>query len=330
VIKVDLSVIRTGTCPLRVAAVVLIALTVLSSCATGGPSGASQVTMGLLGLLNLKSSTLARVQAGLPFVDDSGLQPAPNKAFTDKFLVTVATVEGHAVYTLAPRGKPPTSTVLYLHGGAYSVSFVNSHWQLFRDLMERTGCTIVAPDYPLPPEADWRVSWAMVRTVYASLVTGSSDSAPLLMGDSAGGGFALALAQELAASTLVNPQRVILLSPWLDLTLSNPEIALMQNSDRLLSVEALRIVGRRWSGETPATDWHLSPLGGRLDNLPPVTLFTGTADVLNPDARKLRDHFVSQGLDLDYHEYPGMMHVWMLFDFPESRSARNELFRRFP
>jgi acetyl esterase/lipase len=145
------------------------------------------------------------------------------------------------------------------------------------------------------------------------------------MGDSAGGGFALALAQELSTGPLRLPQRLILLSPWLDLGMTNPDIALMEATDPLLSVEALRMSGKRWSGETQSTDWHLSPLFGPIDNLPPVILFTGTADVLNPDAKKFRDRFAGRENAIDYREYPGMMHVWMLFGFPESLKARADI-----
>ncbi len=292
---------------------------------SGRPSGASRVAMGFLRLMKFKDSTLTRVRAGLSFVDSSGQQPHPNRSFAKKVLVTIDTIDGHAVYTMAPRDKITTVTVLYLHGGAYSATFVSVHWKLFEELIVRTGCTIVAPDYPLPPEAAWSAAWVMVRKVYAELVNNTSHSAPILMGDSAGGGFALAFAQELATGNLLPPQRLILLSPWLDLAMSNPDIEHMEDTDPLLSVEALRISGQRWGGETPVSDWHLSPLFGPIEKLPPVSLFTGTADVLNPDARKLRERFADQKLALDYREYAGMMHVWMLFPFPESRKARAEL-----
>jgi len=46
----------------------------------------------------------------------------------------------------------------------------------------------------------------------------------IMMGDSAGGGFALALAQKLKNESIDQPAQIILLSPWLDITLTNPDI----------------------------------------------------------------------------------------------------------
>lgn len=295
------------------------------SCSTPGDSSPeSRFTMGLLGWMNFKASSLERVNAGLSLVDTSGLKPRPEEPFTRKFLVTREDIQGHGVYTVSPRDKAPTVTVFYLHGGGYSVTFADSHWKFFEELILSTGCTIVAPDYPLPPQADWKASWDMVRQAYLRL---PEKESPILMGDSAGGGFALALAQELAAEGHRNPRLVILLSPWLDLSMSNPDIPRMEASDPLLSREALVVCARRWARGTPLVDRRLSPLYGPLEGLPPVVLFTGTADILNPDARKLRDLSSPGNPDFAYREYQGMMHVWMLFDFPESRKAKEEIFR---
>lgn len=53
----------------------------------------------------------------------------------------------------------------------------------------------------------------------------------ILMGDSAGGGFVLALAQFMKQEEVPQPSQLILLSPWLDLSLSNPNIKEIDPSD---------------------------------------------------------------------------------------------------
>ncbi|MBL8968721.1 MAG: alpha/beta hydrolase fold domain-containing protein [Spirochaetaceae bacterium] len=292
------------------------------------PSAASpesRVAAGLLGLIGFKERTLRRVRAGGSIVAARVTRSAPNAAFRAKFRVLESVVDGHAVYSIFPRDTAARNPVLYLHGGAYSAGFVKQHWDLFAFLCEDCGCAVVAPDYPLPPEADWTRAWSMVEQVYGGHSGPEDGAGPILMGDSAGGGFALSFAQALAASGAPRPAKLILLSPWLDLGLGNPAIAEVVDRDPCLSVEALRICGKRWAGATDPADPRLSPLYGSLERLPPLAVFSGTADVLNPDARKLHSMLTERGTAHEYHEYADMMHVWMLFDFPESRRARAEL-----
>jgi len=305
---------------------VVILWGMMSCTSIDSPSMESQIAMGIMGLMDFKGNTLKRVQAGLPFVPDDATQPAPTAAFRETYQVLSSEIQGRIVYTLTSKEGMGGPVIFYLHGGAYSTTFNSIHWDLFASLIQETHCVIVAPDYPLPPKAHWEDSWAMVREVYQSLPTLFPGKEVVLMGDSAGGGFALALAQSLAHIGGVEPSRLILLSPWLDISMENPGIGPMASTNPFLSAEALRISGARWAGDTDIHTWQLSPINGALTNLPPITIFSGTADVLNPDARKLRELLISQGVDHSYYEYPHMFHVWMLFDFPESRRAKSEIF----
>ena len=72
------------------------------------------------------------------------------------------------------------------------------------------------------------------------------------MGDSAGGGFSIALAQEiLKTDSLDLPRRLILISPWVDVTGGDDAL---QRYDTFLSNEVLRHVGADWAGELDPRD----------------------------------------------------------------------------
>ena len=60
-------------------------------------------------------------------------------------------------------------------------------------------------------------------------------------------------------------------------------------------------------------NYLVSPLYGSFQGLGRITLFTGTSDILNPDARKWAKRAREVGFPLDYREKEGMPHVWMLF-----------------
>jgi acetyl esterase/lipase len=120
----------------------------------------------------------------------------------------------------------------------------------------------------------------------------------------------------------------VLLSPWLDATLSNPEIAEFDKIDPFLGVEGLKYGGAVYARDVDPRSYLVSPVYGSLKDLAPVTLFIGTRDILYPDCRKLRDKASAEGVRLDYREYDQMVHNWMLGPMPEAKHAIKEIVER--
>jgi acetyl esterase/lipase len=54
-------------------------------------------------------------------------------------------------------------------------------------------------------------------------------------------------------------------------------------------------------------------------------LFIGTRDILYPDCRKLRNNAAAEGVKINYREYDGMVHNWMLGPMPEAKLAIKEI-----
>jgi acetyl esterase/lipase len=77
-----------------------------------------------------------------------------------------------------------------------------------------------------------------------------------------------------------------------------------------------------WRGEKDLLDPVVSPLFGELSGLGPITLFSGTRDVLNPDARLLVEKAANAGVELDFHEGVGQVHVFPLLPTRIGRDAR--------
>lgn len=215
--------------------------------------------------------------------------------------------------------------VLYLHGGAYVQCFTLPHWYFLADIVKTTGVAITAPDYPLAPAHTYREAFNVVEKIYLQLVGLYGPAAIILMGDSAGGGFALALAQKLKEDQLPLPGQVILLSPWLDISLKNPAIEQIAPTDPFLDKESLQTAGELYAGGTNPEHYQLSPINGTLEGLGKITVFAGANEILAADARKLKAMALEKGTGLDYYEYPEMVHTWMLLNFPESKKARQQI-----
>ena len=145
------------------------------------------------------------------------------------------------------------------------------------------------------------------------------------MGDSAGGGLALALAQSFRDEGHPQPARIVLISPWLDVTMTEPRLEHQDARDPYLGATGLAEAGRRYAGPLDESDPRVSPLNGSMEGLAPIAVFIGTRDVLLPDARRLRKAAAAADVPIDYHEHDGMIHNWPMRRLPEAHQALTQL-----
>ena len=144
----------------------------------------------------------------------------------------------------------------------------------------------------------------------------------MIMGDSAGGGFSLALTQELKADSIDLPSRMILISPWVDVVGGDDAL---QKYDTFLNNEVLRHIGADWAGDMDVHDPIVSPFYGDMQGLPPTDLFTGTWEVFYTDIVKTYDKMKAAGVDVRLHVKEKMGHVYPLWPCPEGKAARKEI-----
>src|SRR6201988_2114758 len=245
----------------------------------------------------------------------------PSRRLHRKHRISKKEVNGHLVWTIAPKENASEKHVIYLHGGAFVNSFASQHWALMSKLVETLNCTVVAPNYPHAPEHCVTDVFEFLVPIYSELAAQVGSSKVTLMGDSSGGGISLALAQRLREEGREQPARLILLSPWLDAKLSNPEIEEVDKVDPFLGVEGLKYGGAAYARDVDPKSYLVSPVYGSLKNLAPITLFIGTRDILYPDCRKLRGNANAEGVAINFREYEGMVHNWMLGPMHEARQA---------
>jgi acetyl esterase/lipase len=232
---------------------------------------------------------------------------------------------GWPLYTITPRTGRTRGAVVYVHGGAWVNQIARQHWHLTAQIAAEAGTAVAVPIYPLVPfgTAD------QVVPAIADLVRACTDryGSTCLAGDSAGGQIALSAAVLLRDRQHTVP-RTVLIAPALDLSLSNPEIDRVQPSDPWLGRDGTRVFIEHWRGTLALSDPRVSPLAADLQGLGPLTVFSGTRDILNPDIRLLVDKAVAAGVDVDYHEEQGLVHVYPLTPTPEGRAARALLIER--
>lgn len=229
------------------------------------------------------------------------------------------TFENMQVFILG--NKQSQNLVFFLHGGAYVEQPTFAHWMFLERIIRLSNCRIIVPIYPKAPDHQvGEVLPALLR-----LYKMQECEYLTLMGDSAGGGLALALAQSMDERQKKELDHILLLSPWLDIALANPATSFLQKRDPMLSKEQLLLFGKAWSGDVDPKDWRVSPLYGSLAGLPPITLFVGTHELFLADARSLKRKAKHEMVMLEYHEGKRMNHDYPLFPIPEARRVQNRI-----
>lgn len=247
--------------------------------------------------------------------------PFPPAIISKKFSIEIQRQDGSNIFTIIPKDCVSDKIIFYLHGGAYIAGITWPHWRFIRNLIDKTGVRVAMVDYPVAPESDYTHTLDMVLNGYKQVLKGNAPSQIVVMGDSAGGGLALAMAQELKKNYLPQPSCLILLCPWLDVTMSNPDIKMFERKDSLLSKKALVSAGKHYANGADRTMAKISPIYGEFEGLAEIHLFIGTHDLLAADARKLKDRMMKTNARFFYHEYDRMYHVWMLFPIPEAKAV---------
>ena len=146
-----------------------------------------------------------------------------------------------------------------------------------------------------------------MEPLYKEIIDNIGDKEFILMGDSAGGGMSLALYQRNGKLNRRLPDKTILISPWLDVRMENPDIDKID--DPVLKKPLLKLSGKRYAGKNGMRSYLVNPVLGPNDKLENIYILSGTRDMLNPDAKKFA---LKNKKKVEWLEYEGAIHNFVL------------------
>ncbi len=240
------------------------------------------------------------------------------RAFRHTHKVLTTQVRDRDVWIISPIHRDSDDLILYLHGGGYVQNITRDHWKIIREIGIQSGATLVVPDYPLAPEATCPEAFDFLEELYANLFQCREPRNTIFMGDEAGGGLALGFARHLRDRQGKQPSRIILFSPWLDVTRDEPGLRQIYTEKQSAALQELHVSGKAWAGSMDQDDYRVSPLYGDFTGLGAISLFAGKGELFLSDARKLRERLSEQNLSCRYEEFPGRLKDWI------SSSGRKE------
>ncbi|TVS16508.1 MAG: alpha/beta hydrolase [Gammaproteobacteria bacterium] len=224
----------------------------------------------------------------------------------------------------APGLQVPGKTLLYLHGGAYTVGDPTLYRMFTWRLAAAACCRVLAIDYRLAPEHPYPAAVEDAVASYRWLLENGHDGSDLaLAGDSAGGNLVLVLLQRLRAEGLPLPASALCYSPWTDLTGTGASVTLNARRDPMLPGHRLREAATLYAPDADHRDPLLSPLFADFRDLPPLAIHVGSTEVLLDDALRVADRARAAGVKVELSVWRAQPHVFPLLArfIPEGRQA---------
>ena len=290
----------------------------------------------------MASPELAQLVAKLRATKISGDQPIDEvRASWDKFSAAFPPAPDLSYVSVAAGGVPSewvsapgadeSRIVLYLHGGGYCIGTLSTCRNFAGRTSRAAGARVLTVGYRLAPENLFPAALEDALASYRWLLDqGIPSSRIALLGDSAGGGLAFAVAISLRDAGDPLPAAIVAVGPLTDLAKESPSMKDRAHLDPIVTPEgsmgnALRYVGQNGDLKHPLA----SPLYAALEGLPPMLILVGTHECLFDDSTRFASKAKAAGVPVELDIWEEMIHDWTLFAdvLPEGREAIEKMGR---
>lgn len=228
---------------------------------------------------------------------------------------------GRPAERVQPRGlSADRDEILLLHGGGYCWGGLYSHRELAARLSHAAQRPVIVLDYRRAPERPYPAAVDDAVAACLELRRSRPGGRLALVGDSAGGGLTLATCLRLRSLGEPLPERLGLISPWVDLTQSGDTIRTLADVDPVITAASLQCCAARYAGDHDLRAAEVSPLFADLSAFPPTLIQVAANEVLLDDSRRLAARL---GPTATLEITADLWHVWHLFAsvIPEGQAA---------
>lgn len=202
--------------------------------------------------------------------------------------------------------------VLYLHGGAYALGSARTGVGLASEVGRRAGARAYSVDYRLAPENPYPAAVEDCVSAYGALLDAGLEPGRIaIAGESAGAGLVAATLVGLKAAGMAQPACAALMSPWVDLTLTDPMLEAKAEVDPVLTAAGLRRRRDEYVEEADAR--AASPAYADLTGVAPLLIQAGSHEILVGDSLRLARRAAECDVRVDLQIWPGAPHVFQGF-----------------
>lgn len=219
--------------------------------------------------------------------------------------------------------------VLFVHGGAFISGPVKHHWDATQKIAKEKNSVVWMCDYPKAPENDIKEISKNIDEVYKEVLAKYPSHEISLVGDSVGATLIAALTQRLVQSKIQLPNKIILVSPVMDASLSNPEIDRIDPLDPMLSKKGILSAKKMCAKDMELNNPMISPLHGSFEGFPTTMIFLGSHDIAYPDQKLTLEKMKQAKVEVEAIEGEQMPHIWPFLPvMKEAKLAFKEILNR--
>ncbi|NEW69914.1 alpha/beta hydrolase [Streptomyces rapamycinicus] len=222
-----------------------------------------------------------------------------------------------------------SDVLLFLHGGGYVLGSGRAYARFAAEVARVSDTRVISVDYRRAPEDPHPAALEDALAVYQALLeSGLAPKRIAVVGDSAGGGLALATLIAAKRHGLPMPASAAVFSPWTDLALSGESLRTKADVDLTFgdSVDTLLAnLARAYTSTQDATDPLISPVYADLSGLPPLLIQVGSHEVLLDDATRLASRAAAADVPVTLDVTAKAGHIFQLS--PCLRETREALTR---
>ena len=213
--------------------------------------------------------------------------------------------------------------LIYIHGGSYVDKPLKIQLDFVKKIAKVINAELVIPIYKTLPDGNYKIFFEEIIDLYKNLE--KKNKKIYLIGDSAGGGAVLSLNMLLVKEGINKIEATILLSPWLDMSLENPEISSKEKKDIVCSVEGNRFFGKKWANDIDTKDFRVSPIYGDMIGLNKIFLSCSDNEICQPDCLKLSQILKKSKINYKFVEFENQFHNFELYPTKESEILIEEI-----
>jgi monoterpene epsilon-lactone hydrolase len=246
--------------------------------------------------------------------------------------VTYAEADADGVEALwcIPANSDPDAVLLHNHMGGSVFASMHSDRKAAAHIAKAAGMRCLVLNYRRSPEHKFPAQIDDVETAYKWLLGGGYVPHNIAStGHSIGGNLAVSLAIRLRNKGAALPGAIVSISPWCDMSLSDPAIDTNADMDMLLSRQLAEFFRSAWLDGTGVewTDPRVNLLEADLSGLPPIAVFYGTHEILAGEALQLATRARAAGNDLHLRSVPAGQHSFIMGAgrVPETDDAITEM-----
>ena len=218
--------------------------------------------------------------------------------------------------------------LIFIHGGAFISGPTQHHWNFAKKIAKKTDYKIWICNYPKAPENNIIKISQNIDSIYFAALEKYNSNQISLIGDSVGGTLIISLIQRLVLKKLKLPAKIILLSPVMDASMTNPEIEKLNSVDPILSKIGVVSAKIMCVGEYGLKNTMISPLYGSFEKFPHTILFLAKNDITYPDQKLAVQKLIEAKINVELIEGKNMPHIWPILPImKEAKIALNEIIK---